>query len=235
MKIITRIIRATRRCAGSLTWAWGFIGCLLLPSISGAVVEQAIPCFPEPTDMVMQYGDIVTCQIDVLVDADLFRFSASAGEVIVLQISRLSGNGTSFIELFAPNGKHISSSAAGRIDALLNQTATHIIHVTEFFNNQTISYALTLQCITGVCPDTIVNFIAIFFGRVSWLAVAATSSAAPEAELFVTVPGCVTNAPMPFSPSVERYLFLTGACSGLDGVTATVTSSLGGMATTVIR
>jgi hypothetical protein len=76
---------------------------------------------------------------------------------------------------------------------------------------------------------------AIFVDQLSVIFVVATSSAAPEAELFVTVPGCLTEAPM--LRIVNRYLFLRDVhtCGNLDDHTATVTSSHGGSASAPLR
>lgn len=84
-----------------------------------------------------------------------------------------------------------------------------------------------------VIPDTVTIRRAVFFTRSSHLFISATSTATPAAELTVTVPGCVTEAPMRFRAG--RYRFRTGACIGLDGQTVTVQSSFGGMATATIR
>jgi hypothetical protein len=76
---------------------------------------------------------------------------------------------------------------------------------------------------------------AIFVDQLSVIFVVATSSAAPEAELFVTVPGCLTEAPM--LRIVNRYLFLRDvhACGDLDDHTVTVTSNHGGSASAPLR
>lgn len=68
---------------------------------------------------------------------------------------------------------------------------------------------------------------AMFINLPAVLVVAATSSGAPDAELFVTVPGCMVDAPM---QRVENsYVFLKNvqACGNLDGQTAMVRSCLG--------
>jgi len=84
-------------------------------------------------------------------------------------------------------------------------------------------------------PDTVTILQAVFRSRRSLLIVQATSSAAPEAELFVTVPGCVTDAPMQYRPGTGQYRLRTTDCQGLDGQIATVTSGFGGSDATTIR
>ena len=83
--------------------------------------------------------------------------------------------------------------------------------------------------------DVVVIRQAIFVDELSVILVAATSSAAPDAELFVTVPGCLMQAPMQRLGS--RYVFLRNVeeCGALNGQTTTVTSSHGGSASAPLR
>jgi hypothetical protein len=83
--------------------------------------------------------------------------------------------------------------------------------------------------------EVIVIRRAIFVNQLALLVLVATSSAAPDAELFVTVPGCLTHVPM--LRIDERYLFLRAvpACGDLDGQVVTVTSSGGGSASALLR
>lgn len=74
---------------------------------------------------------------------------------------------------------------------------------------------------------------AVFFNSLSLLFVSATSTAAPDASLTVTVPDCVTDRPM--QQRGRLYVFFTRECTGLDGQTVTVTSDFGGSAEAVIR
>jgi hypothetical protein len=76
---------------------------------------------------------------------------------------------------------------------------------------------------------------AIFVAPLAVLFVVATSSAAPDAELFVTVPDCLMQVPM--SRIHDRYLRVRTVpeCGDLDGQTATVTSSHGGSASAPLR
>jgi len=92
---------------------------------------------------------------------------------------------------------------------------------------------LTLDADTSVTAtfglaETVTIRTAIFFNSPSLLFVSATSTAAPDANLTLTVPGCVTDAPL--SPRGSLYVYFTRACTGLDGQTATVRSSFGGSA-----
>lgn len=83
--------------------------------------------------------------------------------------------------------------------------------------------------------DTVTILRAVFRDRRSLLIVQATSSAAPAAKLFVTVPSCVTNAPMEYKPSTGHYRLRMRDCQAFDGQVATVTSSFGGSASKITQ
>ena len=69
------------RCLCSLPLkTMAVIALVTLPGIAFATVE-GVPCSPEPTDMVISYGDLVTgtnCDISPAGDTDIFRFSGTA-------------------------------------------------------------------------------------------------------------------------------------------------------------
>jgi hypothetical protein len=117
-------------------------------------LDESIPCDPEPTEMAISYSDAVSCSIDVLGDVDLFRFSGTAGDVITLLGSRLSG-GIPCVELFdpagGPAGSHCSNQGA-RINATLGQTGLYSILVSELSNDNTMDYTLVVE---RVAPPSI--------------------------------------------------------------------------------
>jgi Right handed beta helix region len=69
---------------------------------------------------------------------------------------------------------------------------------------------------------------AAFFKRGLFLLISASSSATPTAQLFVTVPPCITDAPMTLTGNMYLYFTRVPSCGPLDGQTATVHSSFGG-------
>ena len=94
-------------------------------------------CIPEPTDMLIQYGDLISYRIEPPGDLlDLFRFLGNVGEVIIVQASR-RGGGNPCIELPDPDGVSIGSACAGFFgeDPQLGKTpqkpGVHTIVVTE--------------------------------------------------------------------------------------------------------
>jgi hypothetical protein len=119
---------------------------LCLPSLGEAVVE-GISCTPEPTDMIVNYGDLVNCQIDPVGDGDVFRFSGAAQETIGVQTTELSsGFGFASFEVFGPDGTEVCSGGGsfGRA-CRLTQTGAHTILVNGSFNGSTVDYALALE------------------------------------------------------------------------------------------
>lgn len=113
---------------------------------SNALVEST-PCSSEPTDMSISYGDVITCAIDTSGDSDLFEFSGSSGDVIVVQSVWTSGTMRPCIELKAPDNSIIEAcknAFTNRIDTTLTQTGNHTVIVDVFFGG-TGDYVLALE------------------------------------------------------------------------------------------
>ena len=124
---------------------------LFLPAISKAEIEGT-QCNPEPTDMNIAYGDLITCSIDPVGDSDTFRFFGTIDDTIVLQATRQSASLISCIELIAPDNSRqtaCAGSVTNRIDTTLDQTGTFTILVTDSSGTGSGPYALALQCLIG--------------------------------------------------------------------------------------
>jgi hypothetical protein len=96
--------------------------------------------------------------------------------------------------------------------------------------------AFVAKLVLQLPPEDVVTIRpAIFVDELALLIVVATSSAVPDAELFVTVPECLLRVPM--VQAKERYLLVRTVpeCEDLDGHTALVTSSHGGSARAPLR
>ena len=63
---------------------------LCIPSVGRAAVEGR-SCSPEPTDMIIKYGNLVNCKVDFVGDSDILRFAGAKGETINARTSYLSG------------------------------------------------------------------------------------------------------------------------------------------------
>lgn len=127
--------------------------CLTLSPPTRAL-EEGKPCPPESTNMVIEYGDLVLCSIDVPGDTDVFCFDGSDDETVAVNASRQGGTGMPCIELFAPDGASIGWTCSihdARIDATLDQTGPHTILMWESQNDEIVDYALALQCVGRPC------------------------------------------------------------------------------------
>jgi hypothetical protein len=127
----------------------GLVLCLILP-LESTAVEEGTPCIPEPTDMSIAYGDLVTCSIGVSGDADVFRFSGSTGEIILLQATYHSGSMRPCLKLVAPDGTDLEAcenSFTNRIDTTLDQTGIYTILISDVFGTGTGEYAVALESI----------------------------------------------------------------------------------------
>ena len=116
-----------------------------LPTPARAV--EGTSCVPEPTDMFLRYGELVTCSIDVVGDSDLFRFQGVAGEVVRIAIH---GAGAAF-EVLGPNGARIGGSIIAA-DITLTQSGVHTIAVQHNTNSGTTPYALALDRLSPPAP-----------------------------------------------------------------------------------
>ena len=136
--------RSLIRRARPSTAAW-LVALLALATRVHAI--EGVPCRPEPTDLLIRYGDLITCAIDVIGDSDLFRFEGVAGEVVRITIS---GSGAAF-EVLAPNGARIGGSIVAD-DIALTETGLHTIVVRHNTNSNTVSYALALDRLSPPAP-----------------------------------------------------------------------------------
>ena len=75
-----------RRRASWARWVrWRIALVVAFSGIAGTAHAQGVACTPEPTVMVIGYGDTVNCDIGVSGDTDSFQFAATAGDVITVQ------------------------------------------------------------------------------------------------------------------------------------------------------
>lgn len=121
----------------------------------GYTATDNTTCSAEPTDMTISYGTAITCAIDVEGDSDLFRFTGSAEDVIVIQVAWNSGSMRPCIELIAPDNSHIEACAnafTNRIDTTLTQTGTYTALV-DVFSGGTGAYALALERLIEPSPN----------------------------------------------------------------------------------
>jgi hypothetical protein len=115
------------------------------------------PCSTEPTDMLIAYGDVVTCEIAPVGDLDLFRFEGHVGEKVVAQAARHGGGYGACVELRgpAPGDQLVAGPACGpwpRLDVVLPASGLFTLRVSEVGNDEILPYALTLERVAPPSP-----------------------------------------------------------------------------------
>jgi hypothetical protein len=131
-----------------------------------AETELPVPCSPEPTDMAIAYGSLVTCEIAPIGDLDVFRFAGKEGEAVLLR-AEATDAGDACVELRAPSGEILQSNCfSGIVTHKLPSTGTYSIQVRNSLNG-TMSYTLLLERIwppsptaMSICPGcTLTNLM----------------------------------------------------------------------------
>ena len=128
----------------------------LLFQMSVQAEDVLLPCSDGTTVMVV--GDIVECLIDPVGDADLYEFSATAGDIILLTlIDRTSGYFDPYIRVFDPDRVQIDDWWADETGVahqlLLDQTGQYTFLITDIGDNQTGTYRVALQRFSPPPPE----------------------------------------------------------------------------------
>jgi hypothetical protein len=125
---------------------------LLLILGSGMAGAEGTPCNAEPADTTIAYGALSTCAIAAVGDTDVHRFTATAGERVVVQVTWRDGggpfSGAPCAELRGPDGSLIEEGCGGfaaRLEATLGQAGGHSIVVSESNDDETMAYAVALE------------------------------------------------------------------------------------------
>jgi hypothetical protein len=133
---------------------------VVLAAMPAWAVSEAKVCGPEPTDMAVAYGDVLSgtnCDIAVS-DTDLFRFVGTAGDRIRIVAADLGGDYRVGIcvELFGP-GLPATAPVCGdvslQIDKSLPGTGMYTLVVSEWGNDAAFPYAFLLERLYPVRPD----------------------------------------------------------------------------------
>ncbi len=100
--------------------------------------------------MAIAYGALVTCDISPVGDADSFQFNGTVGQVIVIQVTKLSGAGTPYFELSDPGNIQVASagdrwSGMARVEVSLARSGGYRIQIQDADNNETLTYQIFLQ------------------------------------------------------------------------------------------
>ncbi len=136
---------------------------LLLFQQSSKAALEGEACGPEPTNMTIDYGDLITCSINPTGDTDTFRFTGSAGDTVDISVARRSG-GDPCVELFNPQGGRLGgtcTSFVSRVRVMLTSTGVHTILVSELNGDATLDYTLSLERLAPPSPPA----KPIFYGQ----------------------------------------------------------------------
>ncbi|MGR8999943.1 MAG: hypothetical protein ACU88J_12980 [Gammaproteobacteria bacterium] len=142
-----------------------FLFLLLLLPVS---VFSATTCESEPTDMQIQYGELINCKLDVGADEDFFRFFGEVGDRISVVTNQTTVPSPSIpyvipcFNIIAPDGTTAAHECTTALyigfstDIVLDQTGTYTISV---FSGRSITpipgdYHVALTCLSGTCGPT---------------------------------------------------------------------------------
>ena len=149
------LVKTTKRIISALISCVSLLFPLSVP-IRVQASEPVTPCASEPTDMTIGYGSLISCSIEIGGDTDVFRFSSTGGERVVVQVTYQSGTMRPCIELIAPDSSSITAcnnAFYNRIDTTLNQTGTYTVVADVFFGGTTGNYSLALERLITPSPN----------------------------------------------------------------------------------
>lgn len=143
----------------------------VLPAGARAAPEPLKSCGPEPTNVLIGYGDVVECTIDPIGDADVVRFAGRAGEVVLLSLNDMTFGGCSFgacpqATLFPPagGGDPVELPAGSSLQTLaLPVAGTYTLVVREAGNDAVETYRVALERLFPVSPTA----VPLVFGAVA--------------------------------------------------------------------
>jgi len=123
--------------------------------LAGAAEAAAVPCSAEPTDMSINFGDLISCDITPATDVDFYRFAGQAGDRILAEAAFVSGSQfLPRIQVLAPDGTLIGdASNPPRVGVDLSQTGTYTVLIFNFFvtNATPGDYTAVVSCTGGPC------------------------------------------------------------------------------------
>jgi len=114
------------------------------------------PCSAEPTDMLIEYGDVISCEISPVGDMDVFRFEGQEGEKVVAVAARLGAEDVC-LEMRgpAPGDPPVVPGGCGphvRLEATLPSSGLFTLRVTQRLSGPVVPYTLTLERLAPPSP-----------------------------------------------------------------------------------
>jgi uncharacterized protein (TIGR03437 family) len=115
--------------------------------VTGIAGAQPRPCVRDTSGMPLVYGDRVTCEVRLAGEMNVFRFPGTAGESVLIQVTRTSGSAWPSFELLDPDKTQIISSlgtAIARRESRLTKSGDFTLRVLAYGNVETFAYELLL-------------------------------------------------------------------------------------------
>lgn len=109
-------------------------------------LERYFPEVDSGTDICP--GCILENQLAPLGDLDFFKFTGSAGDMIIVKAAEIPGFGEPCMEIFQPNGSLLNSQCEinnPRIDFTLGQSGIHAIMLYDQNNDEGLSHNLIIE------------------------------------------------------------------------------------------
>lgn len=128
------------------------------PAPAAAEPEPVTPC--TAGDMIITFGMVVDCSIEVVGDQDVLRFAGTMNSVVVLSLFDATGNCGNgqcpVAQLFRPGSATSIATLGPGTDSqelLLPTSGTYTIRVAEHLNDQTVVYRIGLERLFPASPN----------------------------------------------------------------------------------
>ena len=120
------------------------------------VLDRLSP--PPPAAEPLDYGATFIGEINPLGDADLFVIGGTLGSTISIQTAKVGGSVRPCVYLYDPDGVLVASDchtvgSSFAITTTLQKDGTHTVYIADRGNSEIGTFSLTLQCLSGVCPN----------------------------------------------------------------------------------
>jgi hypothetical protein len=152
-------VRSTAVCGIACAW-------LLLSPQPVRAASEAVNCIPETTDMTIGYGTVLNgpnCVIAPGTDVDVFRFSASIGEVVRITVSNVAGPAGLLVQIRDPGGNLIWTignpvigEGSGRfVVRTIEMSGSHSIAIFDADSDETATYGVVVERIVPAGPGAV--------------------------------------------------------------------------------
>ena len=146
-----------KRSISVLAWC---LAAVFLVAGNAHAAPEGVACAPEPTDELIEYGDLRNCSISPTGESDLFRFVGALNEIVRIVGVELGGGFPTTpdicVELRDPTGVVISTGCAevSRVlePAPLAAAGVYTIRVFEAGDDQAMNYRVVLERVFPTSP-----------------------------------------------------------------------------------